>query len=57
MMIRLNKAKRSAKQQRSNVLICFCLLASRKSDFLRFFAVKSYLVEEEAQQEATVLSC
>ena len=28
----LNKAKRSAKQQRSDVRICFCLLASRRSD-------------------------
>ena len=27
-----NKAKRSAKQQRSHVLICFCLPASRGSD-------------------------
>ena len=27
-----NKAKRIAKQQRSDVLICFCLLASRRSD-------------------------
>ena len=27
-----NKAKRSVNQQRSDVLICFCLLASERSD-------------------------
>ena len=32
MLSGFNKAKRSAKQQRSNVLICFCLLASQRSN-------------------------
>ena len=37
-----NKAKRSAKQQRSDVLICFCLLASRRSDRVIWSPEKSY---------------
>ena len=34
--LRLNEAQRSTKQQQSNALICFCLLASRKRDRLKW---------------------
>ena len=34
--LRLNKAKRSTKQQQSTALICFCLLASRRRDRLKW---------------------
>ena len=40
-----NKAKRSAKQQRSDVLFCFCLLASQRSD------------NDLVTRKATVVSC
>ena len=47
----LNKAKRSAKQLRSDMLICFRLLALRISDRMK------WLPEKKQQLQGSVVNC